>query len=134
MRCIAVAPTQTGMLIFCPKTEADRSITDTSLSTRGYSFHLTEKQIKRIKSLHHRGYLQFLMGKSRSSCCQEKRGESCVGAGAEPHCVTQSCSRTHEMDKSRREQARKSMEGGKGKEPLNIIGWYHLEEKTGAAK
>lgn len=43
MRCIAVAPTQMGMLIFCPKTEVDRSITDTSLSTRGYSFHLTNK-------------------------------------------------------------------------------------------
>jgi len=106
MHCIAVAPTQTGMLIFCPKTEVDRSITDTSLSTRGYSFHL-QRQKKRIKSLHHRGYLQFLIGKSRFSCCWKKHGESCFGAGAEPHCMTRSCSRAHEMNKTRREQVRK---------------------------
>lgn len=53
MHCMAVAATQTGMLIFCPKTEVDRSITDTSLSIRGYSFHLTQRN--RIKGLHHWG-------------------------------------------------------------------------------
>lgn len=65
MRCMAVAPTQSGMLIFCPKTEVDRSITDTSLSTRGYSFHLA--QTRRIKSRCHHGYLQFLTARRRFS-------------------------------------------------------------------
>lgn len=45
MRCIAVAATHTGMETLCPRTEVDRSITDTSLSTRGYSFHLAHTQI-----------------------------------------------------------------------------------------
>lgn len=72
MRCMAVAPTQSGMLIFCPKTEVDRSITDTSLSTRGYSFHLA--QTRRRKSRRHQGYLQFLTARRRFSCCEEKHG------------------------------------------------------------
>lgn len=67
----------------------------------------SDTQIKRIKSLHHLGYLQFLRGKSIFSCCQEKHGESCIGAGAKPHCMTQSCNRTHETHRARREQARR---------------------------
>lgn len=118
MRCMAVAPAQSGMLTFCPKMEVVRSITDTSLSTRGYSFHLA--QTKRIKSRQHHGYLQFLTARRRFSCCEEKHGESCVGAGAELHCMTQSCSGTLQTHKARREQARKEQNPWRAEEAKSL--------------
>lgn len=83
MRCIAVAATQTGMLIFCPKTEVDRSITDTSLSTRGYSFHLTQRN--RIKYLHHWGYSSRCPRADFPVIRRKKDGESWRGGSNTKH-------------------------------------------------
>lgn len=86
----------------------------------GVQLPSTQRQIKRIKSLHHQGYLQFLIAKSRFFSRQEKHGESCFGAGAEPHCVAQSCSRTYKMHKARREQARRHRSPWRVKEAKSL--------------
>lgn len=113
MRCIAVAATQTGMLIFCPKTEVDRSITDTSLSTRGYSFHLTQRN--RIKYLHHWGYSSRCpradfpvirrkkkMVKAGGEEATQSTRQQGVGSRAELQCVTQTCKGSCKMHKAKK--------------------------------